>query len=198
MKKILLIIVVIGIIFAGYTFVKRNFGQDLNMQDFSEPSRSAYDGCVWEKKDGESLTFWGQRCHSSNLSFTDNDTKVMLNDGQSREVMRIFSIVDGNVNNVLNTLRTEEGWDETEQCRFHIDTSNTRNGVTRYMLSPTGERLRQNSESLEPVAITCNGYGVGVSGVRYFELQNNVPDKVLFMEIGQEAPLFDQYTWVMR
>lgn len=199
MKKILLIIVVVLVVFASFTFIKRNFWDNSNQADLDSPSRTAYDGCEWEKKNSDKLSFWGQRCDGVYLEFSDNNSRVVLNnDGYRQDVMRIFSIENGNVNDVLDTLRNEEGWDESERCGFHTDTSNARAGVTRYMLSPTGERLIQNSESEEPITHTCNGYGVGNSGVRYFEIQNNVPDKVVFMEIGQEAPLFDQYTWVIK
>ena len=44
----------------------------------------------------------------------------------------------------------------------------------------------------EPVPSTCNGWGTGNSGMRYFEIYDNVPDKAVFMEIGQDAPLFDE------
>lgn len=44
----------------------------------------------------------------------------------------------------------------------------------------------------EPVPAPCNGWGVGNSGQRYFEIHNSNPDKAIFIEIGQDAPLFDE------
>ena len=44
----------------------------------------------------------------------------------------------------------------------------------------------------EPVPSTCNGWGTGNSGMRYFEIYDNAPDKAVFVEIGQDAPLFDE------
>ena len=44
----------------------------------------------------------------------------------------------------------------------------------------------------EPGPAPCNGWGVGNSGQRYFEIHNSNPDKAIFIEIGQDAPLFDE------
>lgn len=44
----------------------------------------------------------------------------------------------------------------------------------------------------EPVPSTCSGWGVGNSGMRYFEVQDSHPDRAVFVEIGQDAPLFDE------
>lgn len=44
----------------------------------------------------------------------------------------------------------------------------------------------------EPVPAPCNGWGVGNSGKRYFEIHDSNPDKAIFIEIGQDAPLFDE------
>ena len=44
----------------------------------------------------------------------------------------------------------------------------------------------------EPVPAPCNGWGVGNSGQRYFEIHDSNPDKAIFIEIGQDAPLFDE------
>ena len=59
---------------------------------------------------------------------------------------------------------------------------------------PDGEYATRINEWMqkEPVPVTCNGWGVGNSGNRYFEVHDSRPDKALFVEIGQDAPLFDE------
>lgn len=62
------------------------------------------------------------------------------------------------------------------------------------MLTPSGEYARKMEQVMkeEPVPSTCNGWGVGNSGMRYFEVHDSHPDKAIFVEIGQDAPLFDE------
>lgn len=39
---------------------------------------------------------------------------------------------------------------------------------------------------------TCHGWGVGNSGARYFEVFHTHPQKAVFVEVGQDMPLFDE------
>ncbi len=74
-----------------------------------------------------------------------------------------------------------------------------RRGVRRFELRPAGacaEEFRRRSAG-EPVPATCSGWGVGNSGMRYFELHANAPGRALFVEIGQDAPLFDEQSIVL-
>lgn len=51
--------------------------------------------------------------------------------------------------------------------------------------------------TLEPIPSTCNGWGIGNSGIHYFEIYDICPNKVLFVKIGQDAPLFDEESIVL-
>lgn len=73
-------------------------------------------------------------------------------------------------------------------------------GSDRYVLVPTGDyadRFEAAMEAKEAIPSTCNGWGVGNSGRRYFEIHDSHPDKAIFMEIGQEQPLFDPESIVL-
>jgi hypothetical protein len=92
-----------------------------------------------------------------------------------------------------------EDWDEEELCAFEkIESSRAR--VDRYELRPTGKALREYKEkaAIEPITTTCGSWGMGNSGVRYFEIHQSNPKKALFIEIGQEAPLFDENTIIVK
>ncbi len=45
---------------------------------------------------------------------------------------------------------------------------------------------------MTPVPSTCSGWGIGNSGMRYFETFAKSPGRILFVNIGQEQPLFDE------
>jgi hypothetical protein len=50
----------------------------------------------------------------------------------------------------------------------------------------------------EPVPSTCTIWGSGNSGIRYFEIHDTNKKVALFIEVGQEAPLFDEQTIVVK
>ena len=162
-----------------------------------QPSRAAYEGFYWEEISGAGLRLWAQQ--NDNLRIVPDETLPGLRmerrdaDGPGTPVVRIFHLPNQKIEDVLDQLRQESGWDEGETCRFREGKS-LRKGVRRYDLVPTdayAERLAALYPK-EPVPTTCNGWGMGNSGTRYFEIHDNRPDRALFLEIGQEAPLFDE------
>ena len=84
-------------------------------------------------------------------------------------------------------------WLDSEECEFK-EVESGRVGVTRYVLQLTGRSAELLAErgKREPVPYTCGGWGVGNSGMRYFEVFSSHPDKAVFVEIGQDAPLIDE------
>lgn len=169
------------------------------------PLREAYDGCTWERTKGAGLELWGQSCDFSDqkLRIAASETlpgiflENITNESPiaSEMLIRVFPITSGVIDEVLSILSLEENWREAEGCRFTMDDS-TRGDVTRYILQPTGDALQAFTDlaAQEPIVSTCAGYGLGNSGIRYFEIHDSNPEKALFIEIGQEAPLFDEET----
>lgn len=167
----------------------------------SEPSRPAYEGFHWERVEGAGLKFWAQS--NGNLRVvTDQELPGAFTerDGGSRQlVIRVFPLKNRRIEDVLELLSATPGWNAGETGRFEEWTCNQRPSVKRYILVPTGEygeKYREQSQS-EPIPSTCNGWGVGNSGMRYFEIHAGHPDKAIFVEIGQDAPLFDEQSIVL-
>lgn len=162
-----------------------------------QPSREAYDGFSWEEVSGAGLRLWAQR--NDDIRIVPDEALPGMRverggtDGSGVPVVRIFRLPNHKIDDVLEQLRQESGWDEGQTCRFREGKS-SRKGVRRYDLVPTGVYAEQLAELYpeEPVPATCNGWGMGNSGIRYFEIHDNRPDRALFLEIGQEAPLFDE------
>ncbi len=168
-----------------------------SLPEFPEkPSREAYEGFEWETVTGAGLKFWAQK--NGNIRMLADHSvpgAVMVRDGDASPATRIkiFSLENGTINDLLMVLGKQPGWDAEQTCMFQEIPSN-RKGVKRYILKPSGKYADEiNSISKnEPVPSTCSGWGVGNSGMRYFEIHDNAPDKALFIEIGQDAPLFDE------
>lgn len=169
-----------------------------------QPTQKARQGFKWEIVSGTGLQFWAQR-DSQTCVVTDGllEGAVIKHTGRSRSdgrpVIKIFHIEDGDIDDVLDQLEKSPGWNSEETCKFkEVDCD--RKGVTRYILLPTGDyadRFETAIEAKEAIPSTCNGWGTGNSGRRYFEIHDSHPDKAIFVEIGQEQPLFDPESIVL-
>lgn len=161
------------------------------------PGREAYDGFTWEKIEQNGLKFWAQKNAliriQTNSSIPGAEIVWLDKPQSSRMIMRLFYLPNKKIEDLLDILPADSSWTQQTDCRFQEITSN-RKGVKRYVLHPSGtdgkNYLTQSKK--EPIPATCNGWGVGNSGIRYFEIHANHPELALFVEIGQEAPLFDE------
>lgn len=166
------------------------------------PSREADEGFRWEIVSGAGLKFWAQ--HNAHIRIVTDENipgaRIERTDGTpgGRTVMRLFPLENGKIEDVLQTLRTASGRDAPIACSFR-EAESGRTGVKRYILVPSGKETEafDRNSPLEPIPSTCGGWGVGNSGMRYFEIHDNKPDIALFVEIGQEAPLFDERSIVL-
>lgn len=173
-------------------------GHDNRYPTFPDlPSQAAQKGFEWEIVSGAGLQLWAQR-DSHTCVVTDallQGAVVEQRDSlqvSRRQVIRMFPLKNGKIEDVLELLRATPGWDDTQTGKFEKKDCD-RKGVTRYVLVPDGDyadKIKTRS-AREAIPSTCNGWGTGSSGTRYFEIHDNHPDCALFVEIGQEAPLFD-------
>ena len=169
-----------------------------------QPTQKALPGFQWETVSGAGLQFWAQR-DSLTCVVTDGLLEAAFvkrtnyASPSGRPVISIFHIQDGDIDDVLDQLKESTGWKSEETCKFKEE-EGTRKGVTRYVLVPTGDyadRIEAAMANGEAIPSTCNGWGMGNSGRRYFEIHDNCPDKAIFVEIGQEKPLFDPESIVL-
>ncbi|NPD83117.1 hypothetical protein HPS57_14215 [Prevotella sp. PINT] len=167
------------------------------------PSRQAEEGFKWEIVKGAGMKFWAETNGRIHIVIDDSQgvAKIEWNDSVKtyRPVIRVFNIKDMNINDVLPQLKKLHTWTDSLTCGFRKTDSN-RQGVSRYVLVPTGKYAAEIDSlgKTEPIPSTCNGWGIGNSGMRYFEIHDSRPDKALFVEIGQDAPLFDEQSIVFE
>lgn len=161
-----------------------------------KPSRAPYEGFQWMQVKGCGLSFWAQQNDQIRIMVDPAIPGVVMvreGDAVPHRVMQLFSLKNRSINDVINSLRQQPGWDETQTCAFK-EIKSPRSGVHRYVLIPSGDYACKMEQVMkqEPVPSTCNGWGTGNSGMRYFEVHDSHPDKAIFVEIGQDAPLFDE------
>jgi hypothetical protein len=164
-----------------------------------KPLREPYAGMSWEIVSGAGMEFWAQQSPDLRVGISETLPGAFverMENGQPvalERVIQVFLLPSQKIEDLLPILAADEGWSKAEGCSFETIASN-RAGVDRYELRPTG-KARQAYEkraAVEPITHTCAGWGMGNSGIRYFEIHQSNPDKALFLEIGQEAPLFDE------
>lgn len=185
----------------GDTYLQNNM---LSTYAPAQPDRAPYMGFEWELVRGAGIMFWAQQ--SKNIRVGTSETLPgafveQLDNGEPVALsvaIQIFDLPDGHIHDVLATLQDLDTTGELKHCHFvRVDEEQKARSApshaTRYQLEPFGEAL--NALQLEmadsPVTHSCGGWGQANSGIRYFEVHHNRPDKALFIEIGQEAPLFD-------
>lgn len=165
------------------------------------PTKEGYEGFEWEIVSGKDIKFWAQRNESLSIVIDDSLPGAVLQRSWSAShsrVMQLFELPTPSIDDVLQQLSQLPEWDSTQTCRFK-EIESRRMGVKRYILIPSetyGEEIDKMSRT-EPIPSPCNGWGVCNSGMRYFEIHENAPHRALFVEIGQDAPLFDENSMVI-
>jgi hypothetical protein len=184
---------------------KENYNFKATTSLIELPSRDPHFGFEWEKVSGAGIEFWAQKNERYQVGISETLPGAMIEMLDKGEpvaiglVIQIFYLENQKIEDVLAFLQDDEDWDETEQCVFRQIESN-REGVTRYVLEPSGKAMEeyQLKAYQEPINFVCGTWGMANSGIRYFEIHNNNPHVALFLEIGQEAPLFDEQTIVVK
>jgi hypothetical protein len=170
-----------------------------------KPKREAYAGFVWEKVSGAGIEFWAQRSKDISVGISETLPGAFIEkqvDGSPVAlglVIQVFHLKNQKIEDVFEVLQYDENWKQSDKCVFHKISCN-RKGVTRYELRPSGESLAAYQKQTEegPVSHTCAIWGSGNSGIRYFEIHESNKNKAVFVEVGQEAPLFDEESIVVK
>ena len=167
-----------------------------NDTSVSLSQRKPYEGFEWKEISGAGLKLMAQSNDDIRLLIDPLLPGVVMvrnGDVTPHALIRIFRLKNKRIDNVMDILSSSADWDKSQTCRFE-ETASGRSGVRRYVMLPDGDyaEMIDSMKKQEPVPATCNGWGTGNSGMRYFEIYDNAPDKAVFMEIGQDAPLFDE------
>jgi hypothetical protein len=158
--------------------------------------RTAHAGFEWRELKGAGMKLRVQRNDKIRLMadpLLPGIVMVRDGDGRPHRLIQVFSINGNDINGVIDAIEKAGEWDKEQPGKFK-QVKSGREGVKRYVMVPDGDYAKATDELMktEPVASTCNGWGVGNSGSRYFEMYDGHPSKVVFVEIGQDAPLFDE------
>ena len=189
-NKFMVGLLVIFIGFICYSYFKNNI------------PRKPYPGFTWKNFSGAGLTLKVQE--NSSIKFGSNSDTIFIKtiDNKGKEnlnpVIKIFDLKDNNINELLSTLpfkndfKIDASWYSLDNCEF-IEIEQNKN-AKKFILKPKGKAKTEMDilSPKEPIPFTCAGFGTGNSGMRYFVLFEKMKNKAVFVEIGQDAPLFDE------
>lgn len=210
MKKIIIPVAGLCLLAACNPSSKKQVGDSGTLTEQSavfpqKPSREAYEGFQWQTITGAGLRLWAQYNEKlrivTDASIPGARIERINNENKqtSVPVIQILDIPGKDIHSLIPFLQShprilmDKNWTDSLTCDFREVKSN-RTGVTRYILEPTGESAKELAErgQSEPVPSTFYGWGTGNSGARYFEVFHTTPQKAVFVEVGQDMPLFDE------
>lgn len=177
-------------------------------QAADRPSRPAYDKCKWEKLSDQNagLAAWVQRCdygfRKIDLLFEAKSLMVRFSDGGKPDPL--VDVIDINAGETPQAaIKRDFAANTDPQLAPRCVLAPYRGdkppaGVTRYTFVPDRKYAKEVRAKQRPDEVgnpPCGNRGAGPDGIQYYEVPaGKEARKVLFVRIGQEAPLFDEKT----
>lgn len=180
-------------------FASGNSGLGQDATRPSPPDWQTDPACEWVISEGGGIAFWSERCTLSTglweITWSmDDGAFVQTVDGASFGiVVRPFPVPEkGSWDSIRQDLVASGDLDEDAPCAFEPAAIRpdfrsisfvVLTATTPDALSPTG-----TGDVPEPL---CGPYGTSTHGVRYFLTDLRLPGLAVFIDEGQERPMFD-------
>jgi hypothetical protein len=172
------------------------------------PSRAADKGCAWRKVSDPKLGLevWVERCTYSakqTIDFVAGDHALVMRDSDGREpltVIRMFDLQPGETAEQglrrIYAAQTEKK--VAKRCVLvPYKPAAKRAGVKRYDFVPD-KAYQKQLDAVKDDGVPdppCGDLGTQPDSVQYFEVQpSSGSRKVMLVDAGQDAPLFDEET----
>lgn len=169
------------------------------------PTGSSVPGsCTWEWKTGGGIGIWAERCDLRTGVWEPRfDASlpgfVLTIDGEPEgTILQVFDKpAEADISAILPTLREKGYIPDDDDCVFESAAIRPApRTVAFYEIRPVGKRLEAfdatpEDEVPEP---PCGEYGWSTHGVRYFLTDTRFPDRVVYVNTGQDGTMFDDAT----
>jgi len=172
------------------------------------PSRAADDGYKWGLMTGAGLRIWAESSyvgsrHVRMAAMPDGFGVQLRDDGEAwtapEQVIRVFKLKPGEPIGAIAPL-LKLHYRTGADCRFQASPENAVSGEKHYQFVPFGKTLDEYNRSVNPDEPPsqeddpCGDYGSMREGINYFAVQDAHPDTVIYMDLGEDEPLFDERT----
>jgi hypothetical protein len=173
------------------------------------PSRPAEKGCAWEQVQADSgLAAWVQRCdfgfRQIDLFMQGNRLMQRYSDSPAspEAVIEVFDLQAGvAIEAGVKRIFAEQTLDKKLARRCVLAPFHEKSipaDVRRYTFVPDAayrKTLAAHAKKDEVPDPPCGDWGIAPDGIQYFEAQpGRAADRVMFVRVGQDAPLFDEQT----
>jgi hypothetical protein len=162
------------------------------------------DRCRWEWKTGSGLGVWAERCELDTGVWEIRGDPglpgfVLTIDGiDDVAVLQDFRTPPGaDISAILPELRQRGYIPDDGECVFKpADIGPAAKTVAFFDIRPTGSRAAAFEATPEDEVPDppCGDYGWSTHGVRYFMTDSRFPDRVVYINTGQDGLMFDPAT----
>lgn len=172
------------------------------------PSRPPLKECAWEKISDNrlGLAAWVQRCdfgfRKIDFLVQGRSLAIRYSDGGAPDpLIDVFDLLPGESPEAgvrrIFTARTEKAL--ARRCLLkRAEGMTPRKGANRYTFVPGPAYAKELDRKPHPDEVgdpPCGLWGDAPDGIQYFEVQpSSGAHEILFVRVGQEAPLFDEQT----
>ena len=169
------------------------------------PTGSSVPGsCQWDWKTGGGLGIWAERCDLQTGVWEPRFEAslpgfVLTIDGKDEgTILQVFDKpAEADVSAILPALRAKGYIPDDDECVFEPAAIRPApRTIAFYEIKPVGSRkaafdATPEDEVPEP---PCGEYGWSTHGVRYFLTDTRFPERVVYVNIGQDGTMFDDTT----
>lgn len=166
------------------------------------PATSSVPGaCEWQWMTGAGIGIWAERCDLATGVWTPRFDEslpgfVLTIDGVAQDtILQAFEKpAEAAVDAILPALRARGHIPDDGDCVFEAAAIRPApRTIAFYEIKPTGARLAafEATPADEVPEPPCGDYGWGTHGVRYFMTDTRFPDRVLYVNTGQDGTMFD-------
>lgn len=155
--------------------------------------------CSWHWREGGGIGLWVETCRLNDARWQvmwDEDLAAFVtrnNDTVIGPVVQAFTLSSGASIAALSETLVEAGsLDANHACIWQaIALRPAPRTMAFYVLTPIDQAVLSPTVSGDIPDPACGPYGASTHGVRYFVTDLRWPDRAIFVDEGQERPMFD-------
>lgn len=155
--------------------------------------------CSWHWREGGGIGLWAETCRFNDARWQvvwDDDLAAFVTKNDDTVIglaVQAFTLSGGaSIATLSETLVEAGSLDANHACIWQ--TSALRPAprtIVFHILTPMDQAALRPTVSGDIPDPACGPYGASTHGVRYFMTDLRLPDRVVFVEEGQERPMFD-------
>lgn len=162
---------------------------------------------VW--KTGKGIGLWAEDCNFGGehwtLNYNEADDAFVLGNGTTANNVAIIRQFHKKASDglavLLPELRAKKFIPDDDECKFEVSKGKAKiPHMTIYDIMPTGKRKEEYDKAPQDEIPDppCGDLGFAVDFQAYFMIDDRTPDRVLYLNEGQDVPMFDAYSFKLN